>query len=103
MPKETKVKSNTYQKLYKKKETYKKKAKNFMKENTKLEEEVGMLKEKLEEEHQVADMPEEDVEKQVALYKELKQVFQKKLKVFTLWEKQVADFVVESDSGSDSE
>ena len=103
MPKETKVKSNTYKKLYKKKETYKKKAKNFMKENTKLEEEVGMLKEKLEEEHQVADMPEEDVEKQVALYKELKQVFQKKLKVFTLWIKHVADFVVESDSGSDSE
>jgi len=62
-----------------------------------------MLKKKLEEEHQVAGMLEEDAEKQVALYKDLKQVFQKKLKVFTLWEKQVADFVVESDSGSDSE
>jgi hypothetical protein len=74
-----------------------------MKENEKLKEEVEMLKEKLEEEHQVAGMLEEDVEKQVALYKELEQVFQKKLKVFTLWIKHVADFVVESDSGSDSE
>ena len=36
MPKETKVKSNTYQKLYKKTEVYKKKAKNLVKENEEL-------------------------------------------------------------------
>ena len=44
MAKETKVKSNTYQILYKKKEVYKKKAKDLVKENEMLKEEVEMLK-----------------------------------------------------------